>query len=75
MAFAYDRVSHVRHPAAELASHLLIATALAEKAAALAPERRAEVEALIAHLEDATGEAQRLVPTGTRQGRRLLSLA
>jgi hypothetical protein len=74
-----DRYAHApaRNPAAELAGHLLMATALAEKtASAVAPERRAEVDELLARLEDAVGLAYRLVPA-VREGaaRRALQLA
>lgn len=68
MSPAYDQVLHAHDPAAELARQLLIATALAEKAAARAPERRDEVDALIAHLEEAVACAYRVAArrsTGT----------
>jgi len=63
----------LRNPAAELAGHLLVATALAEKtAAAVGPEREAEVEELLTRLEDALELTYRLVPAaqgGIRQAR------
>ena len=68
-------MAHARHPASELASQLLVATALAEKAAALAPERRGEAERLIACLEEAGALAQRLGEPSIVQERRQLEVA
>jgi hypothetical protein len=55
--------SPARNPAAEVAGHLLLASALAEKVtSAIAPERRAEVDALVRSIEDAIELAYGLVP-------------
>jgi hypothetical protein len=60
-----------RNPAAELAGHLLVATALAEKTArAVEPERRAEVEELLTRLEEAVELTYRLVPAARDGARR-----
>src|SRR5947209_17684282 len=57
-----------RNPAAELAGHLLLATALAEKTAAAVPaHRRAEADALVQRLEEAVGMAYQLAPA-VREG-------
>lgn len=62
----------LRNPAAELAGHLLLATALAEKTAlAVEPGRRREVEELVARLEDAIELTYRLVPAAQGGARQL----
>jgi hypothetical protein len=53
--------------AGEIARHILLATALAEKTATAAPERRGEVDELIVRLEDAIAVAYRLVPAVARR--------
>jgi hypothetical protein len=56
------RDGRARWAADEIARHILLATALAEKVAAASPERRREVDELIDRLEDAIGVAYRLSP-------------
>jgi len=59
--------SPTRNHAAELAGHLLLATALAEKVvAALPPSDRPRAELLISHLEHAVGLAYDMVPGQVR---------
>ena len=56
-----------RNPAAELAGHLLLATARAEKAAAALPaEARGDVDRLLASLEEAIDLAYQLAPAVRR---------
>lgn len=59
--------SPTRNRAAELAGHLLLATALAEKiAAGLPPSDWPRAEMLISHLEHAVGLAYDMVPAQVR---------